>query len=194
MPSNRYTQDTIALPPHLVTRCRAAIGGYYRVVTFRAGGPFSKTEAELGPVLANECRSALEAHWEEARSMRIYVKGSHGQGRLARSERAAIAYLSGLGHGPQAIADVLGLGEDTVVGCPTYSVTAGQAVTKPEHLMLGSNVLMKRLGKAHPHRDLAQLAARLGVADEEVRERARFAGAAYAALKNAHDRSPSNAG
>jgi hypothetical protein len=185
MPSSRYTEDTIALPAHLVTRCRAAIGGYFRVVTFRSGGPYSKTEAELGPILAEECRVALTKHWAQSRSIRVYIKGSRGHGRLARSERAAISYLSNLGHQPQAIADVLGVNVETVRSCPAYVADVLPVVPQFEHHAPGASVLKKRLGKAHPHKSLNELAERLGVTSAEVTLRARAAGAAYSALKSA---------
>ena len=187
MTSNRYIEDTKALPPVLVTRCRAAVGSYYRVITFRCGGPLTKTEKELGPVLVQECRDALMAHWETARSVRVYIKGSHGSGRLCRSETAAIRFLSAKGHSAQAIADVLGVALETVSASSAryHDKTPERMGPDPKHEAAGTNVLRKRLGQAYPFLSLIDLAAQLGADIADIRVRAREAGAAYAALKKA---------
>jgi len=185
----RYTNDTDALPPALVDRCRAALGGYYGIVTIRAGGPLTPSEKRLGKALALECRAALGDRWLETRSLAVYFRGVRtNTGRMSRQEVAAVAYLARDGWGAQAIADVLGIATDTAEAA-AERVLGGETPPQrgAEHgdTATGLRVLRKRLGGAYTFNTADELAAALGKPADAVAVRVALAGGAYRALKAA---------
>ena len=114
---------------------------------------------------------------------------------MSRAETSAIRLLSERGHSAQAIADVLGLSATSVSSSPARSTHSkltvdgtSSGMSASEYEASGTNILRKRLGKAHPFTNLSELANCLGLRVADVRQRARQAGMAYAELLRARAR------
>ncbi len=183
--SPNYEHDRDVLPSALIERLRAMLGGYYGVITFRAGGPLTRTEERLGLALTLECRRALERHWITKRSVSVYVHGGRSGGRMTRAEAAAVRYLADRGHRASAVADVLGVATDTIARNKHYHERAEAHTRTEDARATGVAVLRKRLGRSYEFSDLDGLACLLGHAVDEVYARADLAGSALEDLRKA---------
>jgi len=104
--AGRWHRDIDVLPKDLTARCRVALGGKSKQITFIHAGA-GMAEVHLGAALVAEVRIALTARFGERASVGIYF------GRHRKTDCAKIAAIV-MRYGRQAASDATGRHRNTV--------------------------------------------------------------------------------